>query len=132
MAAIDILVYVMHGERRERPKEIEDYAKSLAVKKRGSEKADKEVEILKYFLLNYHNPWENTDLDVNPEMPLTADQIGEKLGWRGNPRTVASRVSRRMEQIFGKDPMKKYGQELAKGVHSKRPVGSSLLYHAIV
>ena len=132
MAAIDILVYVLHGERKNKSKEQLDYVEKLKRTKRGKSKFDKDVDLLTSFLLVYHNPRDNTDMDLNPEEALTADQIGDKMGWTGPPRSVASRVSRAMERIFGHYPMKEYKRSLLFGIKSKLPDGASLLFLRLV
>lgn len=132
MAAIDILAHVMHGERKERQVEKEEYAEKLAKNKRGTLKDSKDVEYLKLFLLNHHNHWENTNIDVNVELPLKWHEIAKKMEWSGKPRAVQGRVNRSMKRLFGPNPMTEYKKELVKAIHSDRPQGTSLLYRALV
>ena len=132
MAAIDILAYVMHGERKEKAAEKEDYATDLKKKKTGKTKESKDADNLKRLLLFHHNPWENTVQESNPQEPLTWRQIADKLGWKGTDHAVQSRVNRGMERIFGAKPMEIYKQELLRGIRSGTPRGTSILYFAIV
>ena len=130
LAAIDILAYVMHGQRKEAAINEEESAKALVKKKRGKSKNAEDGANLRRCLLVFHNPWENVDESANPEEPLVWHEIADKLGWRGAPSTVQSRVSRAMKEILGS--MTDYKNQLLRGIHLDRPPGASLLYRALV
>ena len=129
MAAIDQLTAVLHRQEKQQGKAMtkQDYLPRL----RKGEKAKKirqQVERLRAILSHFHNPQENTDMDVNPEMPLTSDQIAEKLLLKGDARKVQSEVSRLMKRIFGPKPMIAYRAELKKAIRAGHPDGTSLLH----
>lgn len=133
MAAIDILIYVLHGERKSKSRKQPDYVKKLKRTKQGKSKTDKEVERLSAILIWYHSPDLNRDCNATPKEPLTQLQIAEKMEWTAKKQsTLTSRASRRMEKIFGTDPMEAYKRELYLGTKSKLPPGASYLRHAIV
>ena len=118
LAAIDILIYVLYGERREKPVDKEDYAEHLQRKVPKTHKVKREIRALQMFLAGYHNP-SRPVCDDDPDdlmNPLTAEQIAEALDWTTpKGRLNQTKVSRRMEAIFGSPPMEKYRMSLISG-----------------
>jgi hypothetical protein len=115
LMAIDILVFVLNGERRLEAVEKEVDDKRPKADRPRTRKVEREVKLLQNFLAGWHNPNRpepaegKGDEDWDPLKPLTAFQIAEKLNWitpRG--RLDQSKVSRRMEVVYGPDPMAKY------------------------
>ena len=115
LAAIDILVFVLNGERRQEALDREDYGRKLKTEQSKTKKVTREVQMLKSFLAGWHTPARTKLLDEpeDPFKPLTAFEIAEKLGWitpEGN--FAQSKVSHRMRAIYGPDPMKVYRESL--------------------
>ncbi len=137
MAAIDLLVYVLPGRRRRRSLAKEDYVKRLSTKLPRQMKAKRELEDLRNFLLKFHNPWTNTDMDSKPDEALIADEIAVLVGWAppGNGRRGASKVSRKMKILFGPGGMESYGNELRRGIQNRserKAIGLSPLHDVLV
>jgi len=131
LAAIDILIYVLDRERKERSGGNEAYVESLS-EKREYKKTKRERKELERMLLQFHSRWENTETKTNPEEPLTQLQIAEEMEWiTGSKKPDTSRVHNRMKAIFGNDPMKVYRRELFKAVRGTQPSELSLMYFAI-
>lgn len=137
LAAIDLLVYVLPGKRRRTSLDTEDYAKRLSAKTPQHRKVNQDIENLKNFLLKHHNPWTNSDSDVDVNRPLTGKEIAVLMGWAPpeNGLKRQYKASRLMKIIFGLDAMKNYRIELRRGnldQSLRKTEGLSLLHHAIV
>lgn len=121
LAAIDILVYVLHGERRTEKKADESYVEKLKAKPPKDSKVDLEVSSLRHFLLGFHSDANIKMFDRtvakkdgggpgdNPHDALTAERIAQLLGWiTPKGKFDTSKISRRMEMLFGHNPMEQY------------------------
>ncbi|TWT60839.1 hypothetical protein [Rubinisphaera italica] len=115
IAAIDILTCILPMERRASKVSEQVTSKSKTIAKNSSRKRQKQIVSLSMYLRSYHDldqTWNDTTGTVTKKTPfsrLNAKQWAAILEWEhkgGGP--ADSTVRRVMEDIFGKNPMKKY------------------------
>jgi hypothetical protein len=98
--------------------------KPIQSKKVRSKKIEKEVKKLRAVLVAHHHP-DNVDNDNNLVAPLTGYEIAQKMGWESKGvNRVPSRVTRRMQVIFGPEPMAAYARLF---IREARPDGFVML-----
>jgi hypothetical protein len=136
IAAIDILAYVFDRENRDKTTKSEALSDSSneSRKLRGRyKKSETEKKKLEAMLLRYHNLWENSDVELDAESPLTQEQIAKEMDWiTVGGKLDTTRVHHRMKAIFGDPPMKAYRRELRKALRGSQDPHLSLMQYAIV
>ncbi len=118
LTAIDGLVYILEHINEE-PKPRQQESPKAGSRRRAPKSRQKEAEVMFLAtLLMKHHTGENSEHDLNK--PLSSDEIAELLEWKtSSGKPCQSKVSRRMADIFGPAPMKRYAAMFNAGTVSK-------------
>lgn len=93
--------------------------KPIRNSKGRSHEIAREVKKLRAMLTCHHSP-SNVDRNGDPVSPLTGYEIAQKMSWTSNGvNKVPSKVTRRMQELFGPDPMAAYARAFARDVDRK-------------
>lgn len=127
LAAVDVLVYMIDQVRGEEPAKQNEVSSSIKKRSSKTRRVSSDTKLLKGFLRIHHDPRETGE---KASIPLNYEQIAEGMEWFSNSnKPLQSRVSRRMTEIFGPNPMVKYRSmfqkvDFRKGLYTRLKDGS--------